>query len=202
MIFSEEPKNNGRSIGYARVSTKDQKLDLQIDALKAKGCTFIFSDHGISGRKASRPGFDKLMKTLKSGDTLYVYKISRLGRSSMHLAKLLKYFIEEDIAFCSLSEGINITTSSGKLMYHMIAGFAEFDADIISENTISGLQAAKARGQHLGRPYKLTPKKITQARHLINVEGVPILLVARNFKVSQITLERALKRFLDKCGPH
>ena len=197
MIFSEEPKNNGRRIGYARVSTKDQKLDLQIDALKAKGCTLIFSDHGISGRKASRPGFDKLIKTLKSGDTLFVYKISRLGRSSMHLAKLLKYFIEEDIAFCSLSEGINIITSSGKLMYHMIAGFAEFDADIISENTISGLQAAKARGQHLGRPYKLTRQQVLKALQLREGGNLSLSFVAHKFKVSPITLERAFRR-LDK----
>lgn len=198
MDFMKPSPNIGRNIGYARVSTPEQKLDLQIDALKAKGCTHIFSDHGISGRKASRPELDKLLKMLKSGDTLYVYKISRLGRSSIHLAKLLKYFIEEDIGFCSLSEGININTSSGKLMYHMIAGFAEFDADVIRENTISGLRAAKARGKHLGRPYKLSPKKITKARHLIEVEEMPFPVVARRFKVSQITLERALKRVSEK----
>lgn len=196
----KESKRNGRSFGYARVSTVDQKLDLQIDALKGVGCTRIYSDHGVSGRKASRPEFDKLLKALKSGDTLYVYKVSRLGRSSMHLAKLLKHFIEEDIAFCSLGESINITTSSGKLMYHMIAGFAEFDADIIRDNTISGMQAARDRGKHLGRPYKMTPKKIKNARHLIEIDGISFLRVAKKYKVSPITLERALKRSSMDCG--
>ena len=194
MELLNEQANGGQSIGYARVSTADQKLDLQIDALRAVGCSLIFSDHGVSGCKASRPEFDKLLRTLKSGDRLYVYKISRLGRSSLHLAKLLKHFIEQDIEFYSLSEAINITTSSGKLMYHMIAGFAEFDADIIRENTISGMQAAKARGKHLGRPYKLTAQQVKGADNLISGNRKSLSVIANELNVSSVTLVRAIKR--------
>ncbi len=194
LFAGADTTQTGRCIGYARVSTDDQKLDLQMDLLREAGCELIFADHGVSGRKDTRPELDKMLETLSPHDMLYVYKVSRLGRSSMHLALLLKRFIENDIGFCSLSEGINITTASGKLMYHMIAAFAEFDADIISENTINGMAAAKARGQHLGRPYKLTPRQIINARRMVDAKGQSLSDIATLYGVSTITLERAFTR--------
>lgn len=109
------PLSASRKVGYARVSTAEQKLDMQIDALKAAGCDDIFTDHGVSGGKASRLGLDRALAVLRPSDQIVVYKLDRLGRSVSHLAELLKRFEREGIHFCALSEGINTTTSGGRL---------------------------------------------------------------------------------------
>lgn len=141
-------------IGYARVSTIDQNLDLQIDALKQAGCDKIFQDEGVSGAKASRPGLEKLLKRLKQGDVLIVWKLDRLGRSLSHLIDLISHFEDRGVGFTSLSDGIDTTTPIGKLFFHISGAFGEYERNLISERTKAGMAAAKARGVRLGRPPK------------------------------------------------
>ncbi|MEM9910916.1 MAG: recombinase family protein [Pseudomonadota bacterium] len=184
----------GRRVGYARVSTKDQKLRMQLDGLSDVGCDPIFKDHGISGTKASRAGLDAMLAELKAGDTVVVFKLDRLGRSVLHLADLLVRFQREEIHFCSLSEGINTTTPGGKLVYHLFSAFAEFQRDIIAENTTLGLQAARKRGSRLGRPPVLDIETILAAHRAIAQDGLTIAEAARRFGSSRATLGRALAR--------
>ena len=184
----------GRKLGYARVSTKDQKLRMQIDGLRAAGCDRIFEDHGVSGAKAARTGLDALLREVRRGDTVTVFKLDRLGRSVLHLADLLVRFERQGIHFCSLSEGINTATPGGKLVYHLFSAFAEFQRDLIVENTQEGLSAAKRRGQQLGRPRKISHDAALEAQRQLDQSGVPKLLLAERLGVSRITLERALHR--------
>ncbi|MEO1018071.1 MAG: recombinase family protein [Pseudomonadota bacterium] len=178
----------GRKLGYARVSTKDQKLRMQLDALNAVGCERVFKDPGVSGAKASRPGLDELLNALRPGDTVIVFKLDRLGRSVLHLADLLVYFREHDIHFCSVSEGINTTSPGGKLVYHVFSAFAEFQRDIIVENTIAGMEAARKAGKHLGRPYALSPDSIVMAHQIHHQRNMPTADIAEMLGVSHITL--------------
>ncbi|MAW79365.1 MAG: hypothetical protein CMI63_03950 [Parvularcula sp.] len=143
-------------IGYARVSTIDQNLDLQIEALKSAGCEKIYEDEGVSGAKASRPGLEELLKHLQRGDVLIVWKLDRLGRSLRHLIDLIGMFEERGIGFTSLSDGIDTTTPLGKLFFHISGAFGEYERNLISERTKAGMEAARARGVRLGRPPKLT----------------------------------------------
>ena len=182
----------GRRIGYARVSTKDQKLRMQRDALLAVGCDAIFEDHGVSGAKASRSGLDGMLEQLQAGDTVVVFKLDRLGRSVLHLADLLVWFQKQEIHFCSLSEGINTTTPGGKLVYHLFSAFAEFQRDIIAENTVQGLAAAKRRGRRLGRPKALTAEALLEAQRMTAQDGMSISEAARRLGVSRPTLSRNL----------
>jgi DNA invertase Pin-like site-specific DNA recombinase len=184
----------GRRIGYARVSTADQKLRMQLDALKAAQCDEIFKDHGISGGKASRPGLDQALKTLKRGDGLVVFKLDRLGRSVQHLSDLLVRLGNDGIHFCSLAEGINTTTPGGKLVYHLFAAFAEFQRDVIGENTALGLAAARQRGKVLGRPPLLSVAHILEGHRAVMQEGMKISEVAQLYKVSPATVTRGFKR--------
>ena len=185
----------GRKIGYARVSTKDQKLRMQTDALIAVGCDKIFRDHGVSGAKDSRPGLNKLLVTLKPGDSVVVFKLDRLGRSVLHLSDLLVRFHNEDIHFCSLSEGINTTTAGGRLVFYLFSAFAEFQRDIIAENTVAGIEAARKRGKQIGRPFALNVEQATAAHARIMQEGVPSQDVARQFDVAHVTLKRSMERY-------
>jgi DNA invertase Pin-like site-specific DNA recombinase len=190
----------GRRIGYARVSTKDQKLRMQRDGLEAVGCSPIFEDHGVSGARSSRPGLDELLATAKAGDTVVVFKLDRLGRSVLHLADLLVCFQKQGIHFCSLSEGINTTTPGGKLVYHVFAAVAEFHRDIIIENTIEGLNAARRRGKRLGRPQKLDEEAILEGHRSLIQDNASIQIVAERLDVSYMTIHRACKRRC-KSGP-
>ncbi|MFN0115904.1 MAG: recombinase family protein [Paracoccaceae bacterium] len=184
----------GRKVGYARVSTKDQKLRMQRDGLEAAGCDLIFEDHGVSGKLASRSGLDAMLAELRAGDTVVVFKLDRLGRSVLHLADLLVRFQKEEIHFCSLSEGINTTTPGGKLVYHLFSAFAEFQRDIIAENTTLGLEAARKRGQKLGRPPVLDIDTIIAAHRAIAQERISVAETARRFGADRSTLARALAR--------
>ncbi len=184
----------GRRVGYARVSTPDQKLDMQLDALRAVQCERIFKDHGISGGKASRPGLNRALAMLKPGDVLVVLKLDRLGRSVQHLSDLLARFHNEGIHFCSLAEGINTTTPGGKLIYHVFAAVAEFQRDMIRENTTLGLAAAKKRGKTIGRPYALSLDAILEGHRHVVQKNVPIGEMATRLRVSHATLTRGFKR--------
>ncbi len=185
---------SGRRIGYARVSTADQKLRMQLDALNAVNCDSIFKDHGVSGAKSSRPGLDDMLAYIRPGDTVVVFKLDRLGRSVLHLADLLVKFRNEDIHFCSLAEGVNTTTPGGKLVYHLFSAFAEFQRDIIIENTREGMRAAKRRGSLIGRPHSLSADSVMEAHRLIAQSGARREDVARNLGVCRMTLDRAIKR--------
>lgn len=184
----------GRLIGYARVSTEDQKLDLQLDALVRAGCERVHKDHGVSGGKAERPGLDAALRALRHGDVLIVYKLDRLGRSVLHLADLLARMDKDGIHFCSLTEGINTTTPGGRLVFHVFAAVAEFTRDLIRENTVYGLNAARARGVRIGRPYLMGDDMIIEARRYMRQENRTLEQTARHFKVSKSTLLRGLKR--------
>src|SRR5256884_1068439 len=157
-------------IGYARVSTSDQTLNLQKDALEKIGCTKIFTDI-ISGSTTERKGLDDTLAYVREGDTLVVWRLDRLGRSLKHLIETITELNNRKIGFKSLTENIDTTTSGGKLIFHIFGALAEFERDIIRERTLAGLQAARARGRKGGRPKAKTldtPKKVTIAQHLYN----------------------------------
>ena len=187
-------ESTGRRFGYARVSTKDQKLRMQKDALNAVQCDRIFTDHGVSGSRANRPGLNKMLRALRPGDAVVILKLDRLGRSVLHLADLAVYFRKNDIELVSLSEGINTTTPGGKLIYHVFSAVAEFQRDMLIENTLDGLAAASARGRYPGRPRLLDPQTVLEAQRHIAQYGTPRVAMAQRLGVSRMTLDRAIRR--------
>lgn len=142
----------GRKIGYVRVSDKDQSENLQIDALKNSGCDLIYGDHGVSGAITKRCGLDDMLASLEAGDTLVVWKLDRLGRSTIHLLQLLSDLRDRGVDFQAITQGIDTTTAVGRMLYGQLAVFAEYERSLISERTKAGMAAAKARGVHVGRP--------------------------------------------------
>lgn len=142
-------------IGYARISTKDQNLDLQKDALLKTGCKKIFEEV-VSGAKKERPVLNQLITELREGDTVVVWKIDRLGRSLKHLVDMINIFHERGVAFQSLNDPIDTTTAQGRLTFNIFASLAEFEREMIRERTYAGLTSAKARGRKGGRPKGLS----------------------------------------------
>src|SRR5512143_2709496 len=179
-------------IGYARVSTQDQTLDLQKDALQKAGCDRIFTDTA-SGAKAERTGLDEALSYVRPGDTLVVWRLDRLGRSLKHLIETITALNDRKIGFKSITEAIDTTTSGGKLIFHIFGALAEFERDIIRERTQAGLTAARARGRKGGRPKALTPKTVEQALTLYNAKTHTIDEICRTLNVSRATLYRYLK---------
>ena len=177
-------------IGYARVSTQDQSMDLQKDALVKSGCQEVFEDI-ISGSKSDREGLDKLLKYVRPGDTVVVWKLDRLGRSLKHLIELVQIFNERGIGFKSLQENIDTTTASGKLFLHIFGALTEFEREIIRERTLAGLKAAAERGRKGGRPRAMDEKKIEQARAL-HRSKIPIAEICETLEISKGTLYRNL----------
>lgn len=180
-------------IGYARVSTEDQKLDLQTSALKNVNCDQIFADQGISGHEFSRPGLDKALRRLKSGDTLVVWRLDRLGRSLLHLVEMMERLEKRKIAFISITEKIDTSSSGGKLIFHVLAALSEFERSLISERTRAGMAAARQNGKRLGRPPQLSASDIRDAARAVGESKEPLGLVAKRYKVTERTLKRALK---------
>ena len=131
-----------------------RNLDLQLDALRQAGCTRIFQDHGLSGAKTARPGLENALAALDPGDTLIVWRLDRLGRSLIHLVKLIDDFGKTGIHFRSLTEAMDTSTTGGRLIFHIMAALAEYERGLISERTKAGMAAARARGKRLGRPRK------------------------------------------------
>lgn len=177
--------------GYARVSTEDQNLDLQVSALKKADCVRIFSDKGISGAVATRPGLNALLKKLKPGDTLVVWRLDRLGRSLRYLVDIIDQLGKRDIHFVSLSENIDTTTSGGRLLFHMMAALAEFERSLISERTRAGMAAARARGKHVGRKPSLSARQCAEAKTAIQ-NDVSLQTLAVRYSVHPRTLSRLL----------
>jgi DNA invertase Pin-like site-specific DNA recombinase len=176
-------------IGYARVSTHEQTLNLQRDALTKAGCTKIFTDTA-SGAKAERKGLDEALDYVRKGDTLVVWRLDRLGRSLPHLIATMTALEERGIGFKSLTENIDTTTSGGKLIFHIFGALAEFERNLIKERTTAGLTAARARGRKGGRPKALTPRQLSIARALYNDKQHSIEEICRTLKISKATLYR------------
>lgn len=171
-------------IGYARVSTKDQNLDMQIDELKKCGCEKIFTDV-ISGVKCERLGLNEAFEYAREGDIIVVWKLDRAGRSLKHLIEIVNELDERKIGFISLKESIDTTTSTGRLMFHIVASLAEFERDIIRERTMAGLTAAKARGRIGGRPKKIDENKLIMAKSMMADKNIAIKDICTALEVSK-----------------
>jgi DNA invertase Pin-like site-specific DNA recombinase len=179
-------------VGYARVSTDDQTLDLQLDALRAAGCDHLFDDR-LSGAKTDRPGLTQALDYVRPGDTLVVWRLDRLGRSLAHLIETVNALEARGIGFRSLTESIDTTTPGGKLIFHIFASLAEFERALIRERTMAGLAAARARGRKGGRPRKLTPKQIALARRMHADKQTDVTTICHTLGISKSTLYRALE---------
>lgn len=178
-------------IGYARISTADQNARMQRDALKAAGCEKIVTEQ-ISGTSIKRPKLEKLLRSLKSGDILTVWRLDRLGRSLPHLIEVVRDLEEKGAGFQSLSEEINTTTAGGRLIFHLMGALAEFERSLIVERTQAGLRAARKRGVRVGRPRSLTPAQVKHAKKLID-SGERPAAVANSLGVNRSTLYRAIR---------
>ncbi len=178
-------------IGYARISTQEQTLHLQQDALQKAGCNKLFTDTA-SGAKAERKGLEQALNYVRKGDTLVVWRLDRLGRSLPHLITTMTNLEEQGIGFKSLTENIDTTTSGGKLIFHIFGALAEFERNLIRERTQAGLTAARERGRKGGRPKALTVQRLSIAQELYDT-GHPIMDICRTLKISKATLYRALK---------
>ena len=175
-------------IGYARVSTEDQSLDLQLDALRQAGCERVFTDK-TSGGTSHRPGLSEARSHVRQGDVLVVWKLDRLGRSVKGLVDLVGELAEDDVLFRSLTDGIDTTTPHGRFFFHMMASLAQMERELIAERTKAGLDAARKRGRMVGRKRRMTPSKIASAKQLLR-GGMPPRDVAQNLGVSIPTLYR------------
>lgn len=189
----EEPRMvpEGVSLGYARVSTKDQNLESQRQALMAAGCYDVYADQGKSGATMTRPELDACLRALQPGNTLVVTKLDRLGRTMRGLVELLDTLKENKVAFRSLTEGIDTTTMQGRMMFGVIASVAEMERELIRERTMAGLAVATGRG---GRPPSLQPHDVSEARRLREKEKWSLDRIAEKFKVSRSTIIRALRQ--------
>jgi DNA invertase Pin-like site-specific DNA recombinase len=178
------------TIGYARVSTFEQLLDLQQDALIAAGCTRIFTDTA-SGARGDRSGLEQALDYVREGDVLVVWRLDRLGRSLKYLIEIITRLNERGIGFKSLTEQIDTTTSGGKLIFHVFGALAEFERDVIRERTQAGLAAARARGRMGGRPKKLgTAGKVAMAQALYDDQSHSIADICKTLGISRTTLYR------------
>ena len=183
----------GHLLGYARVSTVDQELALQQDALTAAGCYRIFTDTA-SGSLDSRPALSEVVDQLRPGDTLVVWRLDRLGRSIRHLIDFLAELDRRQVGFRSLTESIDTTSPGGRLVFHVFAALAEFERELIRERTNAGLAAARARGRHGGRPPRLTADQVKTARRLYDQKELTVGQIGDVLGVSRTTIYRALER--------
>lgn len=179
-------------IGYARVSTEDQNLDLQREALRSAGCIRIIEDQGLSGASRERPGLAEALDSLSEGDVLVVWRLDRLGRSLAHLIEIIEVLGKRGVGFQSLTEAIDTTTSGGRLIFHVMGALAEFERSLISERTRAGMKSAKRRGKAIGRPRKLQLHQVAHARKLVESGLETKSGVAALFGVDVKTLRNSL----------
>ena len=179
-------------IGYARVSSDDQSLDLQRDALHAAGCERIYEEKE-SGGKVERPEFGRMQEALRRGDTVVVWRLDRLGRSLKHLIETVERFETLGVGFHSVTEAIDTTTSGGKLVFHFFAALAEFERALIRERTRAGLQAARARGRQGGRPKVLSPERRGMAQALRDDPTQSVTAICQTLGISRTTFYRETK---------
>ena len=198
MIKEHILENSGRIIGYARVSTDDQHLDLQLDALKLAGCSIIFEDHGVSAAAKQRPGFEQALSGLQAGDVFVVWKMDRAFRSLKNALDILEEFENRSVAFRCLTENIDTATAMGKCMYQIRHAFSELERNLIRERTRAGMEAAKKRGVHIGRPKKLSHCQIINMQNLLQRQpDITPEQIAGRFGVSSRTVYRALSQCPD-----
>ncbi len=181
-------------IGYARISTADQNLNLQIDALKKAGCEKIFTDT-ISGSTKERYGLMQALDHLRKGDTLVVWKLDRLGRSLRHFIELINDLHKEKIMFQSLNDGIDTSTPIGQFFFHITGAFAELERNLIRERTKAGLDAARARGRKGGRRPSLNQQQIKMMLEVYNAKSTPIFEICNQLGISKKTFYR----YIDKA---
>ena len=188
-------------LGYARVSTDDQNLDLQRDALEAAGCERMFEDMA-SGAKADRIGLAALMTVLRAGDTVVIWRLDRLGRSLKNLIELVERLEAAKVGLRSLQENIDTTSSGGRLVFHLFGALAEFERNLVRERTLAGLAAARARGRMGGRPKLLDPAKLALALRLHHEDKHTIKEICQMLGISKSTLYNYLaKADSDVVGP-
>jgi len=183
----DTPPGGGQRIGYARVSTRQQDLSLQLDALEQAGCARVFRDVG-SGTIRKRPQLEACLDYLRAGDTLVVWRLDRLGRSLRHLVDVVAQLEQRQVAFHSLREAIDTTTANGKLQLHIFAALAEFERELIRERSQAGREVAKAAGRLGGRPLKLTPEKCAAALVMRERGDMTMTQIARALRVGRTTL--------------
>ncbi|MBC7798946.1 MAG: recombinase family protein [Pyrinomonadaceae bacterium] len=176
-------------IGYARISTQDQNLDLQRDALEKVDCEKIFTDVA-SGAKDERRGLAQAVEYARDGDIHVVWKLDRLGRSLKHLIETVNLLHNKGVGFASVQENIDTTTPGGKLVFHVFGALAEFERELIRERTNAGLQAARARGRTGGRKEKLNPKQVEMVKAMVGDPNISITSICETFKISKPTLYR------------
>jgi len=183
-------------IGYARVSTQDQNLDLQVDALRAAGCERVMTEK-VSGAAKERPQLERLLEDVREGDVVVVWKLDRLGRSLHHLVSVVHLLQERKAGLLSLNDPIDTTTASGRLIFGVFASLAEFERELIRERTLAGLEAARARGRKGGRPEGLTKeaeRKAIVAEILYKERKLSVHEIARELSISKTTLYKYLRR--------
>lgn len=180
-------------IGYARVSTQDQNPALQTDALAKVGCEQVFHEKA-TGASKDRPELAACLRTLRSGDTLVVWKLDRLARSLKDLVEIIDDLQKRGVGFRSLTEAIDTTSTGGRLVFHIFGALAEFEHSLIRERTIAGLAAARARGRHGGRKPAMTKTDVRKAAAMLSDPKITKTEVARHFGVSRVTLNSALAR--------
>lgn len=179
-------------VGYARISTAEQSLDLQTVALEKAGCEKIFSDQA-SGAKDDRKGLLDAVEFCRKGDSLVVWKLDRLGRSLKHLIETINELHEKKVGFVSVQENIDTTTSGGKLVFHVFGALAEFERELICERTNAGLASARSRGRPGGRPKALTDKGFKMAKTMLKDPNTTVKEVCETLHISKTTLYRYLK---------
>jgi DNA invertase Pin-like site-specific DNA recombinase len=179
-------------IGYARISTADQLLRMQEDALKKADCERIYTDVA-SGVKSARPGLENALLHIRKGDTLVVWKLDRLGRSMSHLIQLVKELNERGIGFQSLQENIDTMSSGGKFIFHMFSALAEFECGLIRERTQAGLKAARARGRIGGRPSLLDKRQVKRMVELYDQRQSTVAEICKIFSISRVSFYNYLK---------
>ncbi|CAK07659.1 MULTISPECIES: recombinase family protein [Rhizobium] len=180
-------------VGYARVSTHDQNIDLQMLALRGVCCR-VFEDHGISGAKSSRPGLNAILRFVRRGDTLVVWRLDRLGRSIHDLLRIIERLRKRGVEFQSLTEHIDTGSAGGRLVFHLLAAMAEFERQLIRERTLAGIEAARARGTRLGRRPRLNNDERVAAYHAVIIDGENATDVAKRYRVHPRTLARHIER--------
>lgn len=185
-----------KTIGYARVSTAEQSPQLQIDALEKSGCDRIFTDVGVSGMKASRPELDRALDYMRAGDVLVIWKLDRLGRSTLNLLTLVQDLEKRGIELVSLTDSIDTKTPMGRMFFTIFASLAQLERDQIAERTSAGLEAARAMGRVGGRPNALGKKEHRMVFTLFE-GGTPIADIADQFGVSVSTVKRSLRSTRD-----
>ncbi len=181
-------------IGYSRVSTSDQHPEAQADRLAADGCERVFTDHGVSGRKASRPEWDRCLEHLREGDTLVTVRLDRMGRSVRNLIEVVTSLEARGVNLRVLDQGIDTSTPTGRFTFHVLSALSEMEADLIRERTRDGLDAARARGRRGGRKAKLTPAQAEQVRKLYAAREMTVAEIGRLFGITRESVYRYLKQ--------